>query len=641
MGERIGKNPEADSVLIFNEVFLMKLTKIAFSVASVLSIVSGVAMAGQIDSSSATLAIEAIKSDAQVVRAPSKTYTFAGDIDARTNEQRLQLQYTLTAGTWAVGAGQAFAATNTLTNFAIDTLMTLIATDGSNANVANMAGVGTAVAVNAFVSTDQKTLVVNLTIPAAPGNVKNYLKAAQFTLNALALGAGNSGISGLAAVAGATACPAPDKNIDISFKHFSNHNGNTDILTTGAADSEHLRVGSTNSARLLNFTQNLVFTFTPATSPSQTDANFVNQRLLGNNFTTIPAEQPGAAAAIVPKTRHLIGSVATTLRSNGLDLDYVKTYGNATASAAPKVWAAGDIDVLDDIGNLAAGQIEVNDAKVVLTLPAAWPTGTVINMTANGAATILATATTIAGQTVITLAPATAANIALMLNGAKIWADFQGGAAIPQTPSIAAVETILKDTVAGAPDLREQDNTCSGTLTGIGGGIKIDVRNYASYAKFGASGPATTVRLINNSEFNTADVYGQMIYADGTYGPYGLLTSLAPREVVNMVNKDIEAKLTTSAAASNPFGSSTVYTSTQGTSVVAGAAAKDGMSDRLRIVSNTGTTLRVQSYMVVGGTVIDTSNAQGVDFENNGSRVPTTAVDAQPVSQDAINGLAK
>ena len=35
------------------------------------------------------------------------------------------------------------------------------------------------------------------------------------------------------------------------------------------------------------------------------------------------------------------------------------------------------------------------------------------------------------------------------------------------------------------------------------------------------------------------------------------------------------------------------------------------------------------------------TSAQGVDFENSGSRVPTNAIDAQPVSQDAINGLAR
>jgi len=66
-----------------------------------------------------------------------------------------------------------------------------------------------------------------------------------------------------------------------------------------------------------------------------------------------------------------------------------------------------------------------------------------------------------------------------------------------------------------------------------------------------------------------------------------------------------------------------------------------GGGDRVRIMSNSGSTLRVQSYMVVGNTVLDTSNAQGVDFENGGSRVPSNAVDAQPVSQDAVNGISK
>ena len=83
----------------------MKLTKVAFAIASVLAVAAGSANAGQIDSSSATLATEVIYSNAQVVRAPSKSYSFAGDIDARTNEQRLQLQWKLsgTALQWALG----------------------------------------------------------------------------------------------------------------------------------------------------------------------------------------------------------------------------------------------------------------------------------------------------------------------------------------------------------------------------------------------------------------------------------------------------------------------------------------------------------------------------------------------------------
>jgi hypothetical protein len=96
--------------------------------------------------------------------------------------------------------------------------------------------------------------------------------------------------------------------------------------------------------------------------------------------------------------------------------------------------------------------------------------------------------------------------------------------------------------------------------------------------------------------------------------------------------------LVNAPAANNPFGAGTTYTSTAGAAVK--ASSKPGIGDRLRLISTTGTTLRVQSYMVVGSSVIDTSNAQGVDFENGANdRAPT--LDAQPISQDAINGLSK
>jgi len=613
----------------------MKLSKIAFAVASVLAIASGVSQAGQIDSSSATLAIEVIKNDAQVVRAPSKSYNFAGDIDARTNEQRLQLQYTLAKGTWAIGTGNLFTAADTLVTVTGTTLVKVAYTDAGNLPQTTLPA-GTAIA--AFVTNSGKTLAFNITIPAGPANL---LKSPVFTVNADgALGTNNAGLNNLFAVAGATACVAPDQQLDINFKHFTNHNGSATLQTVSAPDSEHLRSGSTNDARLLNFTQNLDFQFTPAASASRTDAAFLNFRLNGANWAA-PIVAPVVAVA-GSVTRHYIGKVNLRQRSNGLDLNYVNVYGDSATPFNPAIpFAAADFDVADDIGNLPAGQIELNAATVTLTLPAAWPTGTVIRAVDVAGAAIagVANVTTTAGQTVLVITPTTAAAAAALANGAYLFADFPGTALIPQTSGIAAVATLTKDTLAGAPDLREQNNTCSGTLTGIGGGIKIDVRNYASYATFGATGPSTTVRIINNSEGNAADVYGQMIYANGTYGPSGKIAQLAPREALNLSNQAIEALLTTAPAASNPFGASTVYTSTAGNAVV--TAPKAGSNDRLRIVSNTGTTLRVQSYMVVGSTVIDTSNAQGVDFENSGDRVPTNALDAQPVSQDAINGLSK
>ena len=74
----------------------------------------------------------------------------------------------------------------------------------------------------------------------------------------------------------------------------------------------------------------------------------------------------------------------------------------------------------------------------------------------------------------------------------------------------------------------------------------------------------------------------------------------------------------------------------------AGVQAAAGTGDRIRFVSTTGTTLRVQSYLLLPtGNLLDTTSAQGVDYEASTDRVPTGALDAQPVSQDAINGLAR
>lgn len=617
----------------------MKLTKVAFAIASVLAVAAGTANAGQIDSSSATLATEVIVNDAQIVRAPSKTYSFAGDIDARTNEQRLQLQYTLSKGTWATGAGTEFADVNTLTSFPIDTLLTLTATDASNAPIADMAGLSKAPVVQAFVTADKKTLVINITIPADPV-VNQYLKNPKFTLNALDLGVGdNVGINGLFSVAGAVACPAPDSSVDIGFKHFTNHTGNTVVQTVPSPDSEHLRAGSTNEARLLNFTQNLTFTVTPAALSSRTDAAFVNARLLGNNFPGIlAANQPLGTAAAAPVTRHLMGSVRMNLRSNGLDLNYTNIYGNFDNAAG---FAAGDFEDTDDTGTLPNGRIEMKDFTVEVSIPANWPVGTVVHLSNPvGGAAVGTAVTTTAGQTSAKFTITSAAAASVLATGANLWADFPGNALIPQTAGLPTVVTLSKDATAGTPDRREQTNTCSGTLMGIGGGIKIDVRNYASFASYGTTGPMSLVRVINNSETNSADVFAQMIYADGTYGAWGKLGDLKPREVLSLTNKELEAKLTNAAAATNPFGGAAVgYATTGGSAVVTGPKA--GIGDRVRIVSNTGSTLRVQSYIVQGGNVLDTSNAQGVDFENSGDRVPVNGLDAQPISQDAINGLGK
>ena len=619
----------------------MKLTKVAFAIASVLAVAAGSANAGQIDSSSATLAIEVIKSDSQVVRAPSKTYNFAGDIDARTNEQRLQLQYTLEKGTWAVGGTNLITAADTLRD--VSTAGTVLAayTDATNTP---QTAFPTGTAINAFVTNSGKTLVFNITVPAGAGNL---LRAPSVTINPGAIGAGNVGVTGLFSVAGAATCVAPDRSLDINFKHFTNHTGSATLQTVASGDSEHVRGGSTNDARLLNFTQNLDFQFTPATSASRTSAASLNTTL------ATPANYPATFTALpFSGVEHYLGQVNVRQKSNGLDLDYVHTYGDSVAPfVAANPFIAGDFAVIAPPAGAAldTGVVELASATVQVALPTAWPAGTVLTArTATGAPIAgIVDVTTTAGQTSVALTATTPAAAAALANGAHLFAIFPGTSLIPQSGGLAVTASLVKAASVTAPDVSEQNNVCTDTLAGIGGGIKIDVRNYASYASNGDTGAATTVRLINNSETQSADVYAQIIYADGTYGAWGKLADLKPREVQNLPNKVIEAALTKAAAASNPFGNAAnLYATKGGSVVVAGPKSSNtpgnyATSDRLRIVSNTGSTLRVQSYMVVGSSVIDTSNAQGVDFENSRDAVPVTARDSQPISQDAVNGLGK
>ena len=627
----------------------MKLTKVAFAIASVLAVAAGSAYAGQIDSSSTTLAREVIYADNQVVRAPSKSYSFVGVIDARTNEQRLQLQWTLSGGLkWSRAGDLAFTGAGAVTDtfpVAVAGGATVLKLNGknlANADIGfNGALVGlTGATVDAFLADGDTTLVFNITIPA---NAANYIKDAVFQINAndfTPANDANVGITNAFTVAGATTCAADQRSADISFKHFTNHNGNNQVIVGSSADSEHIRAGSNNSGRYVNFTENVIFQFTSATQ-SQTDAATLRTSFLRSTAqaTDLAPAVAAIGGGVTANRVHRIGTIDLAKIAAGLDLDYTRQYGNG-ANATP--FDIADFSIATP-ATLNTGLIEAGRILITVKAPAGASGvsagSTVVLLTSADAAIAGEVVTAFDANGVATVSlPTTVAMAALAsgATGARLYYVVDGTKEIPQN-STFNVTALLDKTDAGV--VREQDTTCKADLAGIGGGIKIDVRNYATHATYKGTGTSTAVRIINNSESQTADLYAQLIYADGTYGPWGQLPSLAPRAVSMLSSEQIEALLTNAPAAANPFGAGTVYTSATG-AVVAGNK-KAGVSDRLRIVSNTGTTLRVQSYMVVGTSVIDTSNAQGVDFENNGSRVPETAVDAQPVSQDAINGLSR
>jgi hypothetical protein len=597
----------------------MKLTKVAFAVASVLAIAAGSAHAGQINSSSTTLATEVIWSNAQVVRAPSNAYTFSGDVDARTNEQRLQLQYTLANGEWANGAGQLVPTTGLSGNLLAAGVLQATYKDATDANQVTLP---TGTTVFAFMANNNRTLVLNVTIPAGASNL---LRGTIWTLNPLgSVGTNNVGITKLFDVAQATACVAPDRSVDINFKHFTNHDGTATVQTLAAPDAEHLRVGSTNDARFLNFTQNLRFDFTRAATSSQ-----VNAAALRTTFIPVasPPTYTGVAAPAIQV--HTMGTVDLNRRAIGLDLDYSTVYGKALATADFNTTLANWVqDGVIDATTLTV-KVDGNQAQ-----------GSSI-LLVDSAGVVAQSGPLAADAATSTVTVSTPADMARVAAGVTVLYVVNGINVIPDQGDFAVTATLGKDrpSVAGN-QAAEQDNVCAAPLTGLGNsGIKIDVRNYASFAKFGSAGPATSLRIINNSETRTADLYAQMIYADGSYGAWGQLPNLAPRAVLNISNKDLEAAMTNAAATSNPFGAAAVNYTTSGGNAVVGTGSA-GVGDRVRIISNTGSTLRVQSYMVLGNTVLDTSNGQGVDFENTTpNRAPT--LDAQPLSQDAVNGLSR
>jgi hypothetical protein len=191
--------------------------------------------------------------------------------------------------------------------------------------------------------------------------------------------------------------------------------------------------------------------------------------------------------------------------------------------------------------------------------------------------------------------------------------------------SFSAVGTIVKAPDTGSNHFSEQNNVCGDGLYALGGGIKIDVRNYANSK---VEGWQSVIRIINTSETGTATVYGQIIEKNGKFGPWGEIARLGPRAVINLPADVIDGMLTTPANPTNASdkGSDAVepYDSTG--------------APRLRITAEGTNSLRVQNYMMQpDGTVFEFSSAQGVDFNTDTTRAP--GGEGQYHSQDARTGL--
>ena len=205
------------------------------------------------------------------------------------------------------------------------------------------------------------------------------------------------------------------------------------------------------------------------------------------------------------------------------------------------------------------------------------------------------------------------------------------GSSIDQIPQsqFTGTATLVKQ-VGG----NEQGNvSCPNPLAGLGGGVKIDVRNFFPYNPANANSQWVGVlRVINNSETQNADITGQYIRADGKYGKWGTMGSLAPREaryyssfeVLTLLNQN-----SSTAGADN--------TGSGGLTAPAGQALAP--NTRVRISSNQSSTLRVQSYIYnsITQALVEVSGAQGADFVNVETFNANSGVD----SQDAQTGIKK
>lgn len=178
-----------------------------------------------------------------------------------------------------------------------------------------------------------------------------------------------------------------------------------------------------------------------------------------------------------------------------------------------------------------------------------------------------------------------------------------GETTIPATTFNNVAVTLLKDDTTEQPIA-----SCSASLASVYGGVKIDVRNFQLHNVLPTGTEADRqwrglLRIINNSETETATVEGQYIHQDGRYGMWGTLGTWAPRAARYVLDTDVWSALTNPVA--NP------------TPALVNNAAPTTQTIRLRIAADVST-LRVQNYIFHLGTqaLTEVSSSQGADFVN-------------------------
>ena len=623
------------------------------------TIAAGGVMAGQIQSASTQIAREVIVSNVQQVNAPTVGYRFAGDVDARSQAQTFQVQFILAQGEWTgVPKKDSLSISDSMTGKLQAQLSTRPAADTAPPGLdAKTDGATAAYYVEHLdISADKKTLYATVVVAKDAGAlIRQPLVSINVLTNMVddnTLGttvvapADRAKIIGLKDVVGDIVDDFNSKGIcqdvkklPISFKHFTAPTNPTAVATdTDATPDEHLRASATNSATLISFPTNLLVT-AHRTAANKATYEVVTSAGGSKNFAGVAGH-----TGFVNITLAVLGAVSMTQNGHGYDYDARKLYQLAGYAGETNVGVRQALTATVPAG-ANSGRVEAKALVVTLNADRGFSIGGTTWLDTNEdcatgdkyATTAPFSATT--GKSVTMTVNETEITAALGTTGAgKLHVCYKvTGANLIPPSNFTVTGRLVKSTgdVNSKDPLFEQDNICKGPLLGMSGGIKIDVRNYASSKERASSGYESIIRLINNSDTQPAQVFAQIIHQDGKLGGWGEIANLPVRGVKNMSATEIEALLTNAPSATQDV---TLYGTANG--AVAPEAGK--AAPRLRITSNDGTTLRVQNYHYnyVTNQLLEVSGAQGVDFENTANnRTPATAVDAQPVAQDALSGI--
>lgn len=572
----------------------------------------GTVQAGQITASSTNVAREVITTNTQTIFSPVISYRFAGDIDATVQAQEFQVQFILEGGALWVGLPSADA-------------FNITPTAGTDAGVPGVGGTDFTI-TSQGISADGTTLWATITVPVAPAGAwtDSLLDQPIITLNAAAATTGAT-INNLYSVVGdivndynTRGVCTDNKNLFVNFRHFKllANPAAIAVETTNGIGDEHTRGGATNRAGIINFPTNIRPAIATSTGNAKVNVSAANLQFTGT-----------AGTSFVSTTIANLGTVTLVQNATGYDSNLTNQY---LLNAVPGLSNVG-------VAAVNNGYVEVEKVDVTVSATNGFVVGGTLWLDTGAGC---ATATVSGGGAATAIVAGNAAGpITLSIGTAQVNGAFgatgtgpvhvcYGVAGIGTPIPLSAFSAVaLVDKANAGVNLNEQNNICNGNLYSLGGGVKIDVRNYANSQQTANTGWMSVIRLINNSEVRTIDVWGQMIHADGTYGAWGKLTDLAPLAVLNLTSAAVDALLVNAPATAVGLNGPAVSQD----------LARGG--SRLRITSNAGSTLRVQNYLYnpASQNFIEASSTQAVDFEGNTDRAPVN--EGQYQSQDAFLGI--